>query len=181
MKKLLKTLAVTTLVLAASSCANHVSKPKQTPKVVKFAHFSKVEVKEVSLAEAEKDSSSAQNAAKIMNNRLEDSMEKTFNNVKIVKDGEAFSKSGNVLRITPVIEGVKFESVAKRIWFGPMAGKSAILMKVTYSDENGKVIAEPEFYRVSGAWFGAVTYGYADQKMLNDILRDMAKYPSQNK
>lgn len=84
-----------------------------------------------------------------------------------------------VLLVEPSIEKIKYIGTGARIWAGPMAGSSQVLMKLKITDkETGDVIAEPEFYQHASAWGAA--YSRNDQDMLNRITDLMSAYLSNN-
>ncbi len=71
------------------------------------------------------------------------------------------------LRIEPRIEKIRFIGGGKRFFAGAFAGKSAILMRVRFSDaDSGEIIADPEFYQHAAAMAGAWSVGGADNAML---------------
>lgn len=89
-------------------------------------------------------------------------------------------KSDRTLIIQPYIKAVKFIGTGARIWIGAMAGKSWILVKVVFKDEaTGKVIAEPELYRVAG-FSNGFTVSREDYKMVEDIAVDISRYFENN-
>lgn len=84
-----------------------------------------------------------------------------------------------VLLVEPSIEKIKYIGTGARIWAGPMAGSSQVLMKLKITDKGtGEVIAEPEFYQHASAWGAA--YSRNDQDMLSRITDLMATYLSKN-
>jgi hypothetical protein len=65
-----------------------------------------------------------------------------------------------VLVIEPRIEHIKLIGGGARFWVGPLAGSSAVIMKVKYIDkESGRLVSEPEFFQRAAAWSGAFTVG----------------------
>ena len=90
--------------------------------------------------------------------------------------------SGKTLIISPEIIDVKFIGGGARFWAGPMAGSSAVLMKVKFLDkESGNVLAFPEFYSKSNAWAGAFSVGGNDNAMLHRVASEVAAYVSANR
>jgi len=86
-----------------------------------------------------------------------------------------------VIVIEPRIEHLKFVGGATRFWVGPIAGSSAVIMKVKYVDKaSGKLLAEPEFFQRAAAWSGAFTVGGQDNAMLARIVTLIADYTSRN-
>ncbi|HKY06638.1 MAG TPA: hypothetical protein VJQ55_00265 [Candidatus Binatia bacterium] len=92
-------------------------------------------------------------------------------------------QSGGIrtLVIQPRIEHIKFIGGGARFWAGPIAGSSAVIMKVKYIDKNsGKLVAEPEFFQRAAAWSGAFTVGGQDNAMLARIVTLVAEYTNGN-
>jgi hypothetical protein len=86
-----------------------------------------------------------------------------------------------VMVIDPRIEHLKFIGGGARFWIGPLAGSSAVIMKVKYIDKgSGKIIAEPEFFQRAAAWSGAFTVGGQDNAMLARIVTLVADYTNRN-
>jgi hypothetical protein len=86
-----------------------------------------------------------------------------------------------VLVIEPRIEHIKFIGGGARFWVGPLAGSSAVIMKVKYIDkESGKLVSEPEFFQRAAAWSGAFTVGGQDNAMLARIVTLVADYTKRN-
>jgi hypothetical protein len=86
-----------------------------------------------------------------------------------------------VLVIEPMIEHIKFIGGGARFWVGPLAGSSAVIMKVKYIDkESGKLVSEPEFFQRAAAWSGAFTVGGQDNAMLARIVTLVADYTKRN-
>lgn len=85
------------------------------------------------------------------------------------------------LVVTPRIAEVKFINVTSRVWAGPMAGSSAVVLKATLTEkETGKVIAEPVFYARAEAWGGAFTFGASDNLMLTRVANRLTDYLEAN-
>jgi len=89
-------------------------------------------------------------------------------------------KSNRRLIIQPHIKAVKFVGTGARIWVGGMAGKSWMLVKLVFKDEaTGKIIAEPELYRVAG-FANGFSVSRADYKMVEDMALDISRYFENN-
>lgn len=79
----------------------------------------------------------------------------------------ASREPARTLVIEPRMEKVRFISVGARIWVGPFAGSSRVLVKMRLIDKaTGAVIAEPEFYQHAKGMAGAFTFGATDNTML---------------
>ncbi|MCB1609193.1 MAG: hypothetical protein KDI71_19695 [Xanthomonadales bacterium] len=91
------------------------------------------------------------------------------------------SPGARKLLIEPRIDKIKFIGGGKRFWAGAFAGKSAILMRVRFSDaDTGEEIADPEFYQHAAAMSGAWSMGGADNAMLARESTLIASYLSAN-
>lgn len=84
--------------------------------------------------------------------------------------------NGRTLTIHPVVEELSFKSGAKRVFLGPLAGSSGVLMRVTVQDESGKVIAMPEFFQRASAMSGGFTLGTMDNLMLTRVANLASSY-----
>ncbi|HEY0062682.1 MAG TPA: hypothetical protein VGC21_11215 [Telluria sp.] len=88
--------------------------------------------------------------------------------------------NGRTLVIEPVVEQFSFKRGARRVLLGPMAGSSGILMRVTYKDNNGRVVAKPEFFQRAAALAGGWTFGVHDNLMLMRVAQLSANYTKSN-
>jgi hypothetical protein len=84
--------------------------------------------------------------------------------------------NGRTLTVEPIVEEMSFKSTTKRVFFGPLAGSSGVLMRVTFRDQSGKVIATPEFFQRSNAMSGAFTLGANDNLMLTRVAKLASNY-----
>jgi hypothetical protein len=81
------------------------------------------------------------------------------------------------LLVDPVVTEIKFINGNSRFWAGPIAGSSAVILRVKISEyETGKVIATPEFYARASAMGGTWTIGATDNVMLTRIAGHLASY-----
>ncbi|MGB3380711.1 MAG: hypothetical protein WBA47_03930 [Rhodanobacter sp.] len=88
---------------------------------------------------------------------------------------------GRVLRIEPYVSQLKFVGVNGRFWAGPLAGSSAVVMKIRLVDvATGKVIAEPEFFQRASAMGGTFAVGGTDYGMLVRISTVAEQYLRRN-
>jgi len=176
------------VILAAffmTGCATNLSKPAvaPVPASVKLGEFNRVEMKAVAISEKFAAADANQKAGKKIDKVLFTNMRMVFNDLIRIELGDDFSQSGDrTLQITPLIKEIKFIGGGARFMVGAMAGSSAVLMQVTMRDsETGEVIAEPEFYRDANAYSGGWSMGATDNKMLEDIAKDIVQYCSMNK
>jgi hypothetical protein len=84
--------------------------------------------------------------------------------------------NGRRLTVEPVVEELSFKSSTKRVFLGPLAGSSGVLMRVTIKDQNGKVVAAPEFYKRAAAFSGGFTLGTMDNLMLTRVANLASDY-----
>jgi hypothetical protein len=170
------------LVILASlmplSCATNI-KPSNTfnpPPAEAFSAFARFELKPVTLAQEYSGHSANQRAAAKIQQYFDQ-------RVKTVVDGWNARPGalGRTLVIEPNIEQIKFIAVGARIFAGPFAGSSAVVLKVKYTDkESGKIVAHPEFFQRAAAMSGALTYGGQDNAMLARIVTLVADYNARN-
>jgi len=88
--------------------------------------------------------------------------------------------NGSTLTVEPIVEQISFKSSTKRVFLGPFAGSSGVLMRVTYRDQNGKVVAEPQFFQRAGAMSGGFTLGVQDNLMLFRVAKLASSYTIAN-
>jgi hypothetical protein len=148
------------------------------PAKVKLGTFDTVTLKQVEIAPEFAAAGANKKAAKKIDERLSMEMRKVFDGLQ--EAGGTPTQQG--LLIEPLIEEIKFIGGAARFWVGAMAGSSAVLMKVTFSDAaTGEIVAAPEFYRSADAYAGGMTMGAADNRMLEAIASDAATYAGNNR
>lgn len=174
----LATSAVIAITVLSTACATHIkpSKMHNPPPSEKFSAFDRFELKRVDLSATYADSGANQKAAAKIQEYFNERVQPA------VADWNKASKgTERTLLIEPRIEHIKFIGVGARIWAGPLAGSSAVVMKVKYTDKTtGKVIAEPEFFQRAAAMSGAFTVGGQDNAMLARIVTLVATYNANN-
>ena len=167
--------------LFIAACATTYIKPStvQNPAPVeKFSAFGRFEVQRKTLSSTY----SGQDANEWASARIQEH----FNDrVSPITDGwnraAPQAQPARIMVIEPRIEHIKFIGGGARFWVGPLAGSSAVIMKVKYLDKtSGKLIAEPEFFQRAAAWSGAFTVGGQDNAMLARIVTLVADYTSRN-
>jgi len=84
--------------------------------------------------------------------------------------------NGRTLTVEPIVEEMSFKSTTKRVFLGPLAGSSGVLMRVTFRDNTGKVIATPEFFQRANAMSGGFTLGVNDNMMLTRVAKLASSY-----
>jgi hypothetical protein len=179
MKKLLVIMLVfASVVLASCASKSHVkaSVAMNPPPAEAFAAFSRFELKPVVLAREYGVHAANQGAAA--------KIQEYFNErVKpLVESWNARGQAdGRTLLIEPVIEQIRFVRTGARLFAGPFAGDSGVVMKVKYTDrDSGQIVAHPEFYQHASATSASMTYGGQDQAMLARIVTLVADYSARN-
>jgi hypothetical protein len=167
--------------LALAACATRYIKPStvQNPAPAeKFSAFGRFDLQRVAL-----DSSYAGQDA---NERATARIQEYFDS-RVAPILDKWNRAGQpssparVLVIEPRIEHIKFIGGGARFWAGPLAGSSAVIMKVKYIDKaSGRLVAHPEFFQRAAAWSGAFTVGGQDNAMLARIVTLVADYTSGN-
>ena len=151
------------------------------PSKVKLGEFKNVEIKPFGIAEKHANHEGNKKSARVMDEMLQRDLRNCFPNLKVLADGEEFSKPAErTLQITPFIEDMRIISTGARIWVGPMAGNSKLKVIVTYRDSStGEVIANPEFGTDVSGWTDA--WGSQGNKMRDEVCREIAFYTLSNK
>jgi len=170
------------VLFAFAGCATNLSQNTSTlmPTKVKFGQYDQVFVTEVSISDEFAKHGANQKARIKINEILQANLNLVFPNMKTVDSADVTGQSG--LIIVPHIKDIKFISGGARFWAGALAGSSAVLMETTFKDaRTGEVVAKPEFYRSANAYAGALTFGTTDNRMLEDVAKDVVNYASLNK
>jgi hypothetical protein len=177
-----------TAVVAASlaialiaGCATQVKTPTAAdnpPPAEAFSKFSSFELKPINVTESCDKQHGGDVALKSIQEKLDvklGGMVKSWNAAK--KTGAASRK----LIIEPVCSDVKLVGTAARIWGGALAGSSAVVMKVRFTDAgSGKQVAEPVFYQRANAMGAAYSFGATDRNMLDRLVDLISSYTVTN-
>lgn len=166
------------LALAAmvvmSGCATNIKATATVnePPIEKLSNFQNFVIERVYMPpEIAEDSANRRALVKIQGN-----IDKNIN-ATIYEWNSHGNPTGRKLVIKPVIEDMKFVSSGTRVFLGPMAGSSAVRMKLLLTDDSSKqVIGNPEFYQRAGAWAGAFTIGVHDNMMMTRIASLISDY-----
>ena len=86
------------------------------------------------------------------------------------------SANGRTLVIEPIVEEMQFQHGAKRVFLGPLAGSSGVLLRLNIRDLNGTVVATPEFYQRADAWAAGFLLGVHDNLMLTRVSNLASNY-----
>ena len=99
----------------------------------------------------------------------------------LVAQWNSSGTGGRALRIEPYVSQLKFVGVNGRFWAGPLAGSSAVVMKMRLVDvATGKTVAEPEFFQRASAMGGTFAVGGTDYGMLARIATVAEQYLKRN-
>jgi hypothetical protein len=150
-------------------CATRIkaSSTDNPPPAVAFNSYSRIEVKPVVFKQGYQGDQGG--LAKIDENLRKDLAPK-------LEQWNQRSSNGRTLVIEPVVEEMSFKGVATRVFLGPLAGSSGVLMHVTFRDNTGKVIATPQFFQRTAAFSGAFTVGVQDNLMLTRVANLASGY-----
>ena len=146
--------------IKASSTANQ-------PPAKPFSAYSRIEVKPVVFKDGYK--GDVAGLAKIDENFKKDLAPR-------LAQWNSRAADGNTLVVEPVVEEMSFKHGAKRVLLGPLAGSSGVLMRVTFRDNTGKVIATPEFFQRTAAFSGGYSFGINDNMMLTRVANLASGY-----
>jgi hypothetical protein len=161
--------AIALSLAAVQGCATKIkaSTTQNPPPAQAFSHYGRIDVKPVVYQQGHKGNPSA--LAKIAANLDKDL-------APSLKTWNAGSPNGRTLTVEPVVEDMSFKSTTRRIFLGPLAGSSGVLMRLTIKDQNGKVIADPEFFQRASAVSGGFTFGTMDNLMLTRVANLASGY-----
>lgn len=161
--------AVTLALAATQGCATKIkaSTMQNPPPPEAFSTYGRIDVKPVKFTSGYKGNTDA--LAKIQANLAKDLGESLY-------AWNARPDNGRKLTIEPIVEELSFKSSTKRVFLGPMAGSSGVLMRLTIKDQTGKVIATPEFYKRAAAFSGGFTLGTMDNLMLTRVANLASSY-----
>jgi len=136
-----------------------------------FSSYGRIDVKPVVFAQGYKGNQAALN--KIAENFAHDL-------APSLTKWNSMPANGRTLTVEPVVEQISFKSGAKRVFLGPFAGSSGVLMRVTFRDQSGKVVASPQFFQRASAMSGGFTIGVQDNLMLNRVAKLASEYAIAN-
>lgn len=168
LKKLAFVSTVLTLALLQGCATKIKASTTQNPAPAEaFSAYGRIEVKPVVFREGYKANTAAlakieQNFKKDMTPQLEEWNKRAAN--------------GRTLMIEPVVDELSFKHGATRVLLGPFAGSSGVLMRVTFRDGSGKVVAAPEFFQRAQAMGAGFTWGIHDNLMLTRVANLASGY-----
>lgn len=172
MKTFRRTLLVAALALTVAGlqgCATNIkaSTTQNPPPAQAFSAYGRIDVKPVMFAQGYQGNANA--LAKIAANLDKDLSPS-------VQRWNSRPANGRTLTVQPIVEELSFKSSTKRVFLGPLAGSSGVLMRVTVTDQTGKVIATPEFFQRANAMAGGFTLGTMDNLMLTRVANLASSY-----
>lgn len=172
--KILNVICLTGLVFLLNGCATKIkaSSENNPPPVEQFSNFNRIELKPAKLSPDMAGHSANQRALA----KIQENLDLNLKN-HLQQWNAASDKSGRTLIIEPEIEQIKFIGSGARVFAGPLAGSSAVVMKMKITDAtNNKLVAHPEFFQRAEAWSGAFTFGVHDNLMLTRTARIASDY-----
>ncbi|WP_256078952.1 hypothetical protein [Massilia sp. YIM B04103] len=149
-------------VVLLQGCATSIkaSATRNPQPVEPFNKFSRIELKHVVFKEGFEGDAMALN--KIDENIQKDLSEK-------LKQWNSGPVTGRSLVIEPVIDDVTHKGVVARVLLGPLIGSSGVLLRMNIRDEQGKLIASPQFFQRASAMAAGFTLGVHDNLMLTRV------------
>ncbi|MDR0902439.1 MAG: hypothetical protein LBM92_06690, partial [Opitutaceae bacterium] len=169
------------VLLLFPACATHIRISNKTnpPPGEAFSNFTAFEIKPVTLAPRYANNDTNKKALVKIQENLSLVMDPTITNWNHI--GATKGTPQRTLVITPVVSEIKFIGGAARFWVGPVAGSSAVILRVAIVEkETGKTIATPEFYSSAGSWNGSWTVGGTDNAMLGRTATKVSDYLIKN-
>lgn len=88
--------------------------------------------------------------------------------------------NGRTLVIEPIVEELEFKHGAQRVLLGPLAGSSGVLMRLKVTDNQGRQIANPEFFQRADAMAAGWVMGVHDNLMLTRVANLASAYVINN-
>ena len=178
---ILRWFAPVTLALAFSGCATTYVNPTtltNPPPAEAWSAFQKFEVKPITMGAPYSGQEANEAALKKIQQNFSLRVDPVIAGWNSKSEGQT---GGRTLLIEPRIQDIKFVNATARVWGGAMAGSSAVVLKVRFTDkETGKEIANPEFYQRAAAMGGAWTFGSTDNNMLVRIAEVATGYIQAN-
>lgn len=173
---LIRRIFIASLVCASlGACVTHIGTTTQTnpPPREKFADFSAFELQPLQVAPEYQGKEERAVA------RIQEHLNLLV--LPVLRHWSQSAGAGRTLVVSPKIEAIKFVGGGTRFFAGALAGSSAVIMTVRYTDKaTGAVVAEPQFFQRAAAMSGAWTIGVQDNNMLKRIVEIMAGYTQRN-
>ncbi len=158
--------------MAIQGCATNIkaSAAVNPPPAEAFASYGRIEVRPVVFRNG------AGNAAAMLK------IEQNIKHDLAASLAEWNKKPNNdrTLIIEPVVEEMSFKSGAKRVFLGPLAGSSGVLLRLNIRDNMGRQVASPEFFQRANAMAAGWTFGVHDNLMLTRVANLSTNYVKNN-
>jgi hypothetical protein len=82
----------------------------------------------------------------------------------------------STLLVEPIIEDMTKKTIGERLMWGPLAGSSAALMQVKFTDlSNDDLLAAPTFYAKRGSW------QLTDNELMWEVVKQACAYAAANR
>lgn len=170
-------LVLAALLLPACATKIEVAQYRNPPPAEAFSAFGRFELKPVEMAPEYYGPSPNYSAARRIQLHFDERIRPMLDDWARKAD----RKATRTLVIEPLIERINYVSTPYRVLTGPYYGDSEVAMKLRFIDAStGKVIAEPQFFQDTGAWWGFVTVGVQDRWMLRRIVGVISEYTAAN-
>jgi hypothetical protein len=176
MNRMIKGFIATSFLVAAtltSGCATKIraSSASNPPPAEAFSAYGRIELKPAVFKDGVKGNPAA--LAKINENIQHDL-------ASSLAQWNARPSNGRTMIIEPVVEQMSFKGGASRVLLGPMVGSSGVLMRMNIKDEQGRVVASPEFFQRANAMAAGWAFGVHDNMMLTRIANLSTNYVKTN-
>jgi hypothetical protein len=161
-----------------SGCVTNIKPQNDTIRASKvpLGQYEIVLIKPLDAVHGNAESSAAQRIEEVFRKCSEN----VFRNAKPYTTAAA-NNGARALIIEPVIVDLKKVNAAQRIFFGALAGSSAGLLRVTYTDAQTKeVVADPTFFARAAAMGGAFSFSATDHGMLTRLPEQACDYSRKN-
>lgn len=162
------------LALSCSACVTHIRPDVagNPPPTERFSNFQHYVLEPITVSdEAAHETAAVDKISIYMQQRV----------APTLAGWENRNQNGRVLDVAPRIIQLKFVGGGARFFAGALAGSSAVLVRVKFTDaQTGRVIAEPEFYQRAAAMGGAWSFGGTDHGMLARITTVIQQYLNRN-
>ncbi|AZP13055.1 hypothetical protein [Undibacterium parvum] len=176
MKKSIRFISLASCLLALSltqGCATKVkaSTASNPAPSEAFSAYGRINLKPATFKQGYK--GSAAGLAKIEENLAKD----------LAPSLETWNKTaanGRTLTIEPIVEELEFTRGATRVFLGPLAGSSGVLMRIKITDAQGKIVATPEFFQRADAMAAGFLFGVHDNLMLTRVANLASAYVINN-
>jgi hypothetical protein len=169
-------LLIAAVVLSTAGCVTeiHPSNQPNVPSKVPFETYSNIVVLPIAVVHSDGDTND-RHAVVGMQNALSICMRTSLPTAHL-EPTRASAYPPSTLLVEPVIEDMTTRTRGERLIWGPLAGSSAALMRVTFTDfSNGDVLAAPSFYAKRGPW------QMTDDELMWAVVKQVCEYFAANR